>query len=62
MAPLGTRTDISNGLSLKNITKRFGARVAVDGVTLDVARGHVLCLLGQSGCGKSTTLRIASDE
>jgi iron(III) transport system ATP-binding protein len=60
VAPLGTRTDISNGLSLKNITKRFGARVAVDGVTLDVARGHVLCLLGQSGCGKSTTLRIAA--
>jgi len=60
VAPLGTRTDISNGLSLKSITKRFGARVAVDGVTLDVDRGHVLCLLGQSGCGKSTTLRIAA--
>lgn len=60
VAPLGTRTDISNGLSLKSITKRFGARVALDGVTLDVARGHVLCLLGQSGCGKSTTLRIAA--
>jgi len=60
VAPLGTRTDISNGLSLKSITKRFGARVALDGVTLDVARGQVLCLLGQSGCGKSTTLRIAA--
>jgi iron(III) transport system ATP-binding protein len=34
--------------------------VALDGVTLDVARGQVLCLLGQSGCGKSTTLRIAA--
>jgi iron(III) transport system ATP-binding protein len=60
MATLGTRTDISDGLSLKGITKRFGARVALDGVTLDVARGQVLCLLGQSGCGKSTTLRIAA--
>jgi iron(III) transport system ATP-binding protein len=60
MAPLGTRTDISDGLSLKGITKRFGARLALDGVTLDVARGQVLCLLGQSGCGKSTTLRIAA--
>jgi len=60
MATLGTRTDISNGLSLRGITKRFGARVALDGVTFDVARGQVLCLLGQSGCGKSTTLRIAA--
>jgi iron(III) transport system ATP-binding protein len=60
VSPLGTRTDISNGLSLKSITKRFGARVALDGVTLDVDRGQVLCLLGQSGCGKSTTLRIAA--
>jgi iron(III) transport system ATP-binding protein len=60
MATLGTRTDIANGLSLKDITKRFGVRVALDGVTLDVCRGQVLCLLGRSGCGKSTTLRIAA--
>jgi iron(III) transport system ATP-binding protein len=40
--------------------KRFGARSAVNGVSLDVSRGQVLCLLGASGCGKSTTLRIAA--
>ena len=45
---------------MRAVTRRFGARLAVDGVTLDVSRGHVLCLLGPSGCGKSTTLRIAA--
>jgi iron(III) transport system ATP-binding protein len=49
-----------DGLSLRAVTRRFGARMAVDGVTFDVKRGEVLCLLGPSGCGKSTSLRIAA--
>ena len=49
-----------DGLSLRAITRRFGQRLAVDGVNLDVKRGEVLCLLGPSGCGKSTTLRMAA--
>ena len=49
-----------DGLSLRDVTRRFGSRMAVDGVTLDVRRGEVLCLLGPSGCGKSTTLRVAA--
>ncbi len=50
----------TDGLSLRNISCRFGARMAVDDVTLDVNRSEVLCILGPSGCGKSTTLRIAA--
>jgi iron(III) transport system ATP-binding protein len=50
----------SDGLSLRDVTRRFGARLAVNGVTLDAKRGQVFCLLGPSGCGKSTTLRIAA--
>ncbi|HEY4265793.1 MAG TPA: ABC transporter ATP-binding protein [Micropepsaceae bacterium] len=55
-----TCTAPADGLSLRNVTRRFGTRIAVDGVTLDVKRGEVLCLLGPSGCGKSTSLRIAA--
>jgi polar amino acid transport system ATP-binding protein len=39
------------------VSKRFGALVALDRVSLDVARGEVLVLVGPSGSGKSTLLR-----
>ncbi|HET6229046.1 MAG TPA: ABC transporter ATP-binding protein [Longimicrobiaceae bacterium] len=45
-------------LRLEELTRRFGDVVAVDGVSLEVARGEVLTLLGPSGCGKTTTLRM----
>jgi ABC-type Fe3+/spermidine/putrescine transport system ATPase subunit len=45
-------------LSLKNISKQFGATVAVNDVSLDVERVEFFGLLGPSGCGKTTTLRM----
>jgi len=45
-------------LSLKNIRKRFGSRQVLDDVSLNVARGEVAVLLGASGVGKSTLLRV----
>jgi iron(III) transport system ATP-binding protein len=45
-------------LRLENVTKRFGAVVAVDSVSLDIPRGAFTTLLGPSGCGKTTLLRI----
>ncbi|MEV8511308.1 ABC transporter ATP-binding protein [Dactylosporangium sp. NPDC051484] len=40
------------------MTKRFGAFTAVDDLTLTVPRGSFFALLGASGCGKTTTLRM----
>ncbi|MSP75353.1 MAG: ABC transporter ATP-binding protein [Rhodospirillaceae bacterium] len=45
-------------VELKGLTKRYGAAVAVDDVSLRVEHGQLVCLLGPSGCGKTTTLRL----
>jgi putative spermidine/putrescine transport system ATP-binding protein len=45
-------------LQLDSLSKRFGDFHAVDGLSLDVARGEFVSLLGPSGCGKTTTLQM----
>lgn len=47
-------------LELKNVTKRFGEKVAVDDLTLSIEPGSFLGLLGRNGAGKSTTLKMAT--
>jgi osmoprotectant transport system ATP-binding protein len=45
-------------IELDQITKRYDDRVVVDALSLSVATGEFCVLLGSSGCGKSTTLRM----
>ena len=47
-------------LSLQHISKDFGEGDVLRDISLDVARGEFVTLLGASGCGKTTTLRIIS--
>lgn len=45
-------------LSLSRVTRRFGATVAVDRLSFDVARGEMFGLIGPDGAGKTTLLRM----
>ena len=55
-----TPASIAAKLSFDHVTHRYGDVVAVRDVSLDVEPGETLCLLGRSGCGKTTLLRLAA--
>jgi ABC-2 type transport system ATP-binding protein len=46
-------------LQAEELTKKYGRRLAVDGISLSVERGDIFGFLGQNGAGKSTLIRMA---
>ncbi|KAM0540754.1 hypothetical protein ACHAPJ_013519 [Fusarium lateritium] len=63
MAPMSTPTLKSGNLvDVDQIQKSFGGNVAVDGVSLTMAKGELLALLGPNGAGKTTTINMMRGE
>ncbi|SFU13189.1 phosphonate ABC transporter ATP-binding protein [Mesorhizobium sp. YR577] len=45
-------------LEIRNVSRRFGKKTAVDGVALEIQQGQMVGIIGRSGAGKSTLLRM----
>jgi putrescine transport system ATP-binding protein len=55
---MSTSADNTKFLQIQDVVKDFGGYKAVNHVNLDIAKGEIFALLGSSGCGKTTLLRM----
>jgi ABC-2 type transport system ATP-binding protein len=51
---------MTDALAIRNLSKTFGGKVAVDNLSLNVRAGELYALLGPNGAGKTTTLRMVA--
>ena len=56
--PAQPSSEPAAGLALADLTRTFGTRTVVNGLTLTAGAGQVVGLLGSNGCGKSTTMKM----
>ncbi|MDP2807969.1 MAG: ATP-binding cassette domain-containing protein, partial [bacterium] len=49
---------MNQGIELKSLTKSFGDKLAVNGISLSIGPGEIFGLLGPNGAGKTTTLKM----
>ena len=47
-------------IAIRDVRKSFGSNLVLDGISLDVVQGEVVCVIGPSGSGKSTLLRCVN--
>jgi nitrate ABC transporter ATP-binding subunit len=57
LAPPATAT---KGVSIANVSKAYGSTVVLEDVNLEVKEGEFVCVIGHSGCGKTTLLNMVS--
>ena len=55
---MNTSADNAKFLQIQDVVKDFGGYKAVNNVSIDIAKGDIFALLGSSGCGKTTLLRM----
>lgn len=54
--------DTGTFLTVREVVMDFGGIRALDGISLDIGRGEVKCIIGPNGCGKSTLFKVISGD
>ena len=58
MGAIPTKPATTEMLELQNLSKSYGDRPVLEGISLSIAKGEIVSILGPSGCGKSTLLNL----